>query len=210
MSLDTLANVKTRIGITGSTDDSLTSLLMSSADAWVGNYTGRDFVGGTYTEYFPGNVEFLQLANFPVISVTSVKVDPAGAFGSDTVVATTVYVVHSERGVIQSKVGPFVVVPRSPGLVNDDRADWKRSPRSVQVVYATATGAVPNDVLQAYAMLIAYWYRQVKTQTATNFQPVSQQRYGDVLLEYRLDKLLTLPPPEDVQRLLAPYRTPNL
>ena len=145
----------------------------------------------------PEQVELKVLARFhdmfPKIAPNYLRLQ-AGAFGSDTVVATTVYVVHSERGVIQSKVGPFVVVPRSPGLVNADRADWKRSPRAVQVVYATATGAVPNDVLQAYAMLIAYWYRQVKTQTATNFQPVSQQRYGDVLLEYRLDKLLTLKP----------------
>src|SRR5258706_6707770 len=100
MSLDTLANVKTRLGVTTSGDDTLVSLLMDSADAWVANYCGVNFAGGTFTEYFPGNVESLQLANFPVASVTGVKVDPAQAFGADTVVATTSYVVHVERGVI--------------------------------------------------------------------------------------------------------------
>ena len=115
MSLDTLANVKTRLGVTTSADDTLVGLLMDAADAWVLNYCGVNFAGGTFTEYFPGNVESLQLANFPVAAVTSVKVDSAQAFGSDTVVAATSYVVHSERGVIQSKVGPFVAHARMPG-----------------------------------------------------------------------------------------------
>src|ERR1051325_4193770 len=100
MSLDTLANVKARLGISGSTDDTLLGLLMDSADAWVANQTGRDFVGGTYTEYFPGYAELLILANFPIASITSVKIDPAGAYGADTLIDSTNYAVHSERGVI--------------------------------------------------------------------------------------------------------------
>src|SRR5258708_30888677 len=96
MSLDTLANVKTRLGITSSADDSLVSLLMDSADAWIANYCGVNFAGGTFTEYFPGNVQSLQLANFPVVSVTSVKVDPAQRFGGATAVAATNYCVPRE------------------------------------------------------------------------------------------------------------------
>src|SRR5258708_32353794 len=184
MSLDTLANVKTRLGITSSADDSLVSLLMDSADAWVANYCGVNFAGGTFTESFPGSVEALQLANFPVAAVTSVKVDSAQAFGVDTVVAATSYVVHSERGVIQSKVGPFVAHARSSGLVNADREAWTRSPRAVQVVYATATAAVPNDVKDAYARLIGFWYRDIKTAVATTFQDITHQRVGDVATSY--------------------------
>src|SRR5262245_46194811 len=105
MSLDTLANLKARLGVSGSVDDSLLGLLMDSADAWVENYTGRDFAGGTYTEYFAGGAEVLILTNFPISGVTSVKVDPAGSFGAETVVAATSYVVESQRGVIQSKFG---------------------------------------------------------------------------------------------------------
>src|SRR5262249_5906524 len=107
MSLDTLANVKSRLGVTASADDSLLTLLMNSADRWVSNYCGRDFGGGTYTEYHPGGSEFVHLRNFPVQSVTSVNVDPGYVFGAGTVLATTAYVVHLERGVVQSLVGPF-------------------------------------------------------------------------------------------------------
>ena len=208
MSIDTLANVKSRLGITSSADDSLVSQLMDSADAWIANYCGMAFPGGTFTEYFPGNTDSLQLANYPVTAVTSVNVDPVQVFGSNTIVATTSYVVHSERGVIQSKVGPFVVRPRSPGLVNADREPWTRSPRAVQVVYTTATNAVPNDVKEAYALLVGYWYREVKTIGATNFQNIQHQKFGDVATTYRLDEVAKLAPPPDVERILGLYRTP--
>src|SRR5262249_45022704 len=102
MSIDTLANVKTRLGIVTSPGDTLLGLLQNAADRWVGNYCGRDFGGGTYTEYHPGGSEFVHLRNFPVQSVSSVNVDPGYVFGSSTVLSPTAYVVHSDRGVIQS------------------------------------------------------------------------------------------------------------
>src|SRR5947199_5288758 len=94
MSLDTLANVKSRLGVTTAADDTLLGLLQNSADQWITNHCDRDFAGGTFTEYLPGGSEFVQLRNYPVTAVTSVKVDPAYAFGSDTVVSPTAYVVH--------------------------------------------------------------------------------------------------------------------
>jgi hypothetical protein len=210
MSLDSLANVKTRLGITSSADDALLALLQDSADAYVATYTGVNFAGGTFTEYFPGNTEFLQLANYPVASITSVSVDPSQAFGPNTIVAASSYVVHAERGVIQSLVGPFIAVGRRPGLVNADRNVWTRSPRAVQVIYTTATGAVPNDIKEAYAQLIGHWYRHVKTQVGTNYQNLDSQKYGDVALNYWPQQVAKAPPPPDVERLLAPYRTPNI
>ena len=54
MSLDTLANVKARLGITSSADDTLLGLLQDSADQAVANYCNRDFAGGTFTEYHSG------------------------------------------------------------------------------------------------------------------------------------------------------------
>ena len=208
MSLDTLANVKSRLGIATSADDTLIGLLQSSADSWIGNYCGRDFVGGTYTEYFPGNTEFLTLANFPIVSVTSVNVDPAQVFGPSTIIDPSTYVVHSERGVIQSKVGPFVSQYRNPGLVNADRGIWTRSPRAVQVIYGTATNNVPNDVKEAYAQIINHWYGQVKTQVAAGFQNLEEFKLGDMI--YRYDQLAHLPIPAEIERLLAPYRTANV
>jgi uncharacterized phiE125 gp8 family phage protein len=205
MSLDTLANVKARLGITTSADDTLLGLLQDAADVAVEQYCDRDFVGGTYTEYHTGGTEFIHLRNYPVASVTSVKVDATRNFGAETVVAATDYVVHSDRGVIQSAAGVFVPSPAA-GLVNTDTRTWTRGPRVIQVVYATATGQVPAAVKEAYARLVGHGYRRVKTDQASNFQNVAQQKYGDTFVIFQSDSRPGLPP--DVVELLAPYRTP--
>jgi hypothetical protein len=204
MSLDTLANVKARLGITTSADDTLLGLLQDTADAVIANYCNRDFEGGTFTEYFPGHSQFVYLRNFPVDAVTSVKLDPAYAFGPDTVLPTTGYVVHSERGVIQSVGGPFMPNPRA-GLVNTDVRTWPGGPRVVQVVYDTLTNQVPADVKHAYARLVGVGYRRVKTEVAGNFEDLARQKYGDtaVVFDTPGGEL-----PADVIALLTPYRVP--
>ena len=67
--LDTLANVKTALMVSGSTDDALLNRLMDGADAFVWQHTGRDFAGGTFTETHPAGSEVLFLRNFPVTSL---------------------------------------------------------------------------------------------------------------------------------------------
>jgi hypothetical protein len=209
MSLDTLANVKTRLGITTASDDSLLALLQNSADRWLSNYLDRDFGGGTYTEYFPGGTLFLHLRNYPVQSVTSVKVDPAYGFGADTVVSSSSYVVHPDRGVIQALLGPFVP-PTRQGLVNAHVTDWTRAPRAVQVVYVVAAGAAPDDILAAYACLLGHWYRQIKTQVNTGQLNVVRQHLGEFETIYTAEQIAGLPVPPDLFVLLAAYRTPCL
>jgi uncharacterized phiE125 gp8 family phage protein len=206
MALDTLANVKARLGITTSDDDTLLGLLQDSADTAIENYCNRDFAGGSFTEEHPGGSEFVHLRNYPVDSVTSVKVDASRAFGAETVVSAADYVLHADRGVIQSVVGPFLPRDR-PGLVNAEVRTWARGPRVVQVVYATATDQVPADVKEAYARLVGHWYRRVKTESASNFQNVQQQKYGDTFVIFggagAAGGL-----PDHVTELLAPYRAP--
>lgn len=204
MPLDTLTNVKARLGISTSADDGLLGLLMDSAERWISEFTGRDWAGGTFTEYFPGQLEWLCLANFPVSSVTSVKVDAGGAFGPDSTLSPTDYVIHAERGVIQSRRGPFLGASRY-GLVNADRATWTRHPRAVQVVY-TVSAPVPDDVKHAHALLVGHWYRTVKTQAAANFQNLAHQRYGEIDVGYRHDGSI----PDEVTSLLTRYRTSSI
>lgn len=204
MPLDTLTNVKTRLGIGTSADDGLLGLLLDAADRWIAEFTGRNLAGGTFTEYFPGQVEWVCLANFPVASVVSVKVDASGTFGPDSILSPTDYVLHAERGVIQSRRGPFLAAGRR-GLVNADRATWTRHPRAVQVVYSVSA-PVPDDVKHAHALLVGHWYRQVKTQAATSFQNLDHQRFGEIDVGYREGDSV----PEEVTSLLARYRTSSI
>lgn len=76
--------------------------------------------------------------------------DAAGEFPAGSVRAATSYVVHPDRGVIESRDGPFG--PSRPG--------------AVRVVY-TADATVPDDVKQATLLLAEHWYREAKTHAAT-------------------------------------------
>ena len=198
--IDTLANVKTALMVSVSTDDTLLTRLMDGADAYIGQLTGRDFAGGTFTETHPAGRDVLFLRNFPVTGVTSVKVDPARAFGSDTVRAADTYVLLADRGLIWSLTGPFLL-PRA-GV----RDDW---PAAVQVVYATATSAVPNPVKEAFAQLVGHWYRQAKTFSDQNYQMLLERTASATDVKswsWSLVSGLKIPP--GVLQLLAPYRVP--
>lgn len=208
MSLDTLANVKLRLGVTTTDDDGLLSALMDSADQYIAEYCGRDFGDGTFTEYHPGDTAIAFLRNYPVQTVTSVKVDPGYGFGSETLMPATAYVVHPDRGVIQSLIGRFL--PTWCGQPALQTPSWQRAPRVVQVVYSTATGAVPAEVREGYALLIGHWYRHVKTQVASGFQNVYRQSAGGVTVIFARDQIAGGSLPADLPRLLGPYRTPLL
>jgi len=109
--LDTLANVKSLLMVTVTTDDALLTKLMDGADAYVGLFTGRAFEGGTFTETHSAGHDVVFLQNFPLTALTSVKVDPLRAFGAETVRDPTTYIVLGHRGLIRSLVGPFLPPP---------------------------------------------------------------------------------------------------
>ena len=65
MSLDTLANVKTSLLISGSTDDAVLTRLMDAADSFIAEYTGRSFAGGSFTETHAAGHELVFLQQLP-------------------------------------------------------------------------------------------------------------------------------------------------
>ena len=62
--LDTLANLKTALLVSGTADDSTLARLQTAADSFIAEYTGRAFAGGTFTETHPagGTLVFLRRA----------------------------------------------------------------------------------------------------------------------------------------------------
>lgn len=197
MPLETLANVKTALLISGTTDDALLTRLLDAADGFVAEFTGRDFAGGTFTETHPAGRPLVFLRNFPVSSVTSVKVDATRQFGPETARAADTFVVHASRGVIESLTGPFLP-PRQ-------RDDW---PAAVQVVYATATGSVPAAVKQAFCELVGHLYRFAKTAADQNYQMLVSRIDGSGQKDWPWSLAAGEPLPPAVLQLLAPYRVP--
>jgi len=72
--LTTLANVKTLIQITDSSQDALISLLITSVSAQIESYCGRSFGWADYDEILTSNDrQILQCENWPINSITFVK-----------------------------------------------------------------------------------------------------------------------------------------
>ena len=201
MALDTLTNVKLALGVSGTADDALLARLQASADSYVTAFCGRTFLGGTFTEDHSGGAKVIFLRNYPVTGVTAVKVDAAREFDADTAVGTDRYLLHAERGVLESADGPFV--PSLPG--------WdigpEHFPGAVRVTYTTATDEVPAAVAQAYAALIGHWYRQTKTHAATGQLNVGQAADGT---SYPWGQSSGFKLPAGVLDLLRPFRVPAM
>jgi uncharacterized phiE125 gp8 family phage protein len=192
MALLALSDLKLHLGVTGSADDDLLDQLQAAADEFVAVHCGREFEGGTFTEPFAGGSRLLLLRNFPVTAVTAVKVDPARAFGAGTERAADTFVVHADRGVVENLAGPFV-----PGAARG------AFPNTVQVVYTTATGAVPAAVARASADLVGHWYRQTKTHASAGQLNVMEATDGT---RYPWGQSGGFSTPAGVLEALAPYR----
>lgn len=201
MPLDTLSNAKSVLLVSGSGDDTMLAQLLDAADSFIEKYTGRSFAGGTFTETHPAGGPMLFLRNFPVASVTSLKVDADRAFGSGTERDTSTYAIHADRGVIESRTGPFLT-PYRKGW-----ADW---PESVKVVYTTATGSVPSAVKQAFSDLVGHWYRLAKTSLDANFLMLTESMNGTTSKGYSWSLTRGLAIPPGVLKLLEPYRIPAM
>ncbi|HSQ57866.1 MAG TPA: phage head-tail connector protein [Gemmata sp.] len=195
--IDTLANVKTSLLISGSTDDAVLSRLMDAADGFITEFTGRQFAGGTFTETHPAGRSLVFLKNYPVASVTSVKVDSARQFGAETLWTADRYVVHADRGVIESVCGPFLR-PRRFNI-------W---PEALQVVYDTATGAVPPAIKEAFCQLIGHWYRAAKTAVDQDYEMMTSRIDSSGQKDWPWSVAAGEPLPPAVLELLAAYRVP--
>lgn len=200
MALDTLANVKLALGISGSTDDSLLTQLQAAADGFIAMHCGRSFEGGVFVEQHAGGRRLLMLRNYPVSGITSVEVDPARLFGSGTTVDASVYFLHAERGVVESLTGPFV-----PG--GSGRAE--AFPGAVRVTYTTAS-TVPAAVARAYAELVGHWYRQVQSHVALGQTDQLSQFENGILTEFPKGLSEGFALPAGVVELLRPYRSQPL
>jgi uncharacterized phiE125 gp8 family phage protein len=195
--LVSLADIKTALLISPTADDDLLTRLQTTADSYIAGHTGRAFDGGTFTETHPGGGGLVFLRNFPVTSLTDVRVDAARQFGSDTILDPSNYVLHADRGVIESVAGPFL--PRG-------RGDW---PGTVQVTYATATGAVPGAVQEAFTQLVGHWYRLAKTNEDLGGVLLTEHTDGTGTKTYPWSLAGGLKVPAGVLQILAPFRVPS-
>jgi hypothetical protein len=156
-------SVKTYLGISGSTDDSLIEMLINQMTDWTENYCGgRRFKDTTYTNeiyesrFAKESSDFPQLArskeywvslvNYPITATTPVAVSMRSGNTDYTVLDSTNYDVYEKRGQIYLYGG----IP------------WIR--KALKITYSAGYATIPTDLSMACIQLVCKLYEKRKSQ----------------------------------------------
>lgn len=183
MALCTAAQVRAYASAGTSADDTLIDDIIARVDALFARYcrypradSGAYTMEATaYTLYVdaryyqdPERPAVLYLPLSPVVSVTSVHVDPERDYGSDTEVIAAQRDLDPEVGVI---------------ILRDDATEaWSRSTRANKIVVSAGWSTVPDDLEEAAIIQAAFQFKQRSTAGArtktTASNSVSVDRFG--------------------------------
>ncbi len=146
----TLAEVKSALRISDSTDDSLLEKAIEGASRRIDGYTGRFFYQQTATiQLYARDIYALQLQN-DLVSITTLKTDDEGDGTFNTTwTANTDYQLQPLNAVLQSrpynrivavggKTFPIMILPDLPGVEINGVWGWS---------------AIPDDVREACVLL---------------------------------------------------------
>lgn len=136
-----VADVKTFLSLTTTTDDALLQSLITSASAFVGNYVNHNLLSASYTETRNGHGgDRLPFREYPVTAVSAVTLDGAAV--------------------------PLSTTPSQYGYLFDDRTLYLRCGRfcrgvqNVVISYTAGLASVPPDLAQACIEIVAVKYKR--------------------------------------------------
>jgi uncharacterized phiE125 gp8 family phage protein len=198
MDLDTtkalisLQEAKEYLGIDNATttQDAILSALLNGIGEWVSKFLGRNLVQATYTEYYDGDgADELMLKNVPIVSVTSVYVDALRAFGSDTLIASSNYIVKKAVGILKAwQLFGF----------------WTHGDANIKVTYVAgyttsfSGGTMPHNIRLAVKRILERQYLHGFTHRKLD---VASETIGDATTTFREDRI-----PKDAIAMLEPHR----
>ena len=167
--LVSISEVKTQLGITGTSEDDKLCQIIEQVTAVIEGYTRRSFTSTTRTEYYMGNgTRELVLRHRPVTSITTIHEDedgywgaPDSVFGSSSLLTDgTDYALKIDNGSSTSDSG---IVYRLNGVWPATSvgghgllaAGRENSLGPIKVVYVGGVSEVPADVKLAAIDLLA-------------------------------------------------------
>lgn len=139
--LTTLANVKSWLGITDSTDDTLLTRMITAFSATCQSYMNRDIYSKSYTETYDGvNSSKLFLQNYPVTAIASLSIDN---------VSIPLAANSTVTGYLFNK-----------NTISLNGYSFTRGNQNISVTYTAGYATTPFDLEQAVLELIGYKYRE--------------------------------------------------
>lgn len=187
--LVTTAEVKTYLGISGSTHDTLIAELINIASEFIEVYCNTTFSSDATTDKIDGGQEFLITTKAPIISITSIT-----DLEDSTAVSTTDFDFYSESGRIYRINDNHLYPGRQP--------KWFLGKQRYSVVYQAGYAAVPEAVKWVCYEVIA---RNLKILPTSNSKGRwTQPEHKNMKDETAKGLTMVLTPQE--MALLAPYR----
>jgi hypothetical protein len=195
----TLADVKERLGLTNTGNDIAIARIISNLESVFNSYTRRTLIapGADVTEYYTGQGNRLQLARYPVISVTSIK--EALDYDFDSATALTV---DSDYRLVRAGAN---------GIIYRPYGSWPSVEDSVQAIYrggycpagqAPGDGefALPSDLREASIEQASFLFKRRDDigLTGVSFE-------GGSISKFSAMDLLPM-----VKKILDAYRRPSL
>lgn len=116
-------------------------------------YIHHPLKSATYTEDYDGDAtNTLILRKYPIISITSIHDDTARAFGADTLVPATDYVLDNEE-----EVGAVRLFQNT--------SIFTRGIKNVRVVYVAGYATIPADAARACILLVAWLFNRAGSES---------------------------------------------
>ncbi|MFC4768738.1 head-tail connector protein [Effusibacillus consociatus] len=147
--LTDLASTKSYLDIdtTDTSKDSIIEFLINAASEAIEKYCRRKMKQATYTdeEYDGTGSQNLYLKQYPISSITSIKID-------DVVVAATEYKTRKESGIVVRM-----------------NAMWDKGILNLKVTYQAGYAAIPSDVELACKHLVKFYFKTEIADFSTTF-----------------------------------------
>ena len=162
--------IKSWLGITVTTDDTLLDSLASSILGRFKSYMGRDILSTAYTERYNGNGQMqMTLKQAPITAITSLTIDEVAIPAATTSQTygymfenSTLYLVSGNPGV--------------SGLPGNAPARFGRGMRNVYVSYTAGWSTVPADIKHAATLQCAYEYQRQRNAIGMRSENQGQQQ----------------------------------
>lgn len=190
MALDTanalvsLAEAKTFLKISASSEDSVIEDFINRASIWANDYTGRRLKSRSNSDVYDGDgSDLLLLRDYPLVSIGDLRIDDGSHEGAPPQTTSDDYTLNLPSGLIKLKNGVLFV----KGFQN------------VDITYTAGYTTAPETVKEAVLLYVGHLYRR---QYADQKFGVQSETVGDRTTTYGSDDIIP-----KAKSLLNPYRS---
>lgn len=165
ISLVTWERVQADLNLSAS-DQENAERYINVASAMANRYTRRILKASDYSKYYPGNgKDFILLPQYPVNSITTLKLDSSRNFGADTEISDTNYDLDSDNGII------YLFVNTAP-----------EGRKTISIEYNAGFTSIPEDLQSSVVECVAWLYNRLPG----NGVGIKTESVGDVSITSEL------------------------